>query len=414
MRTPFIRTARWLVLLLIAAEFPAVGQVLSTATNASTPAAAVSLDVKVLAIPSSGLGKLGLFFPEGMAEGQSRPGGFAIVLPEGEAEALAKDPETVAIHSLKLPPKTGVPARFRVEARTAVTAAYPVNPPYFEVALGFEVISRTVSQRSIALFTASVVQIRRGPGEANQVAALLFETQPIKHDMQVPEGKTILLGGFFTASDSSRLPQIPPNPESPLLNYVLFKGPRRAEHPEIVVLLTPRLVESLESAPRIPVITKAMPAQTAPKNETMITTSGNSATPSLPESPSEPKPVDLKPVISALVTTPEVVAPPILAMVTARPAPPTAKLAPASLAKRDARSAYSVQVGAFRSSVKAETLVQKLQKQFEEVFMEETPDAITPYRVRIGPLPTLAAARQLKQRLSSRGIDSFIVLPASR
>jgi cell division septation protein DedD len=394
------------MLLVIAVQFPAVGQVLSTTNATNSPSSAVSLDVKVLAVPGSGLRELGLFFPDGGAGEPVRPGGFAIVLREGEAEALAKDPETVAIHSLRLPPKADAPAKFRVEARTPITEAYPVNPPYFEVALGFEVTSKTVSQRNVALSTVSVVQIRRGPGEPRSAAALLLETQPIKHDVQVPEGKTILLGGFFTASDSARLPDIPPTPESPMLHYVLSKGPRGTGHPEIVVLLTPRLVES-PGGVRIPVITEAMPSPGPPQS--VQTAPAVAASQS-----SEPKPLDLKPVISALVTTPEVVAPPISPMVTVRPAPPIAKLAPVPLAKRDARPSYSVQVGAFRSSEKADSLMGKLQKQFDEVFVEETPGAVTPYRVRIGPLPTLAVAKQIRQRLTQRGIESFVVLPASR
>jgi hypothetical protein len=164
MRTPFIWMGRWMILLVVAAVLPASGQVLSTATNATTPAfSGVTVDVKVLAIPSAGLRELGLYFPDGTSEGTARPGGFAIVLPAEEALALPKDPDTIAIHSLKLMPIPGIPSRFRVEARTAVTASFPVDPPYFEVSFGFEVTSKSVSQKNVALSTGSVVQIRRGP-----------------------------------------------------------------------------------------------------------------------------------------------------------------------------------------------------------------------------------------------------------
>jgi len=287
-----------------------------------------------------------------------------------------------------------------------------VNPPYFEVALGFEVTSRIVSQKNVALSTLSVVQIRRGPGEQGTTAALLLETAAIRHDVQVPQGKTILLGGFFTPSDASRLPEMPQTPESPLLHYVLSKGPRGAQHSEIVELLTPRLVDSVESVPRMPLITEAV-TNPSPSRSVPVTAPAPAAPPTSVQLP-EPRPTEMKAVISALVTTPEVVSPPMPAMATLRPAPPIAKLAPAPLAKRDTRPSYSVQVGAFRSSEKADSLMGRLQNQFDDVFVEETPGVPTPYRVRIGPLPTLAAAKQVRQQLNKRGIDSFVVSPASR
>jgi len=400
-----------MILLVVAAVLPASGQVLSTATNATTPAfSGVTVDVKVLAIPSAGLRELGLYFPDGTSEGTARPGGFAIVLPAEEALALPKDPDTIAIHSLKLMPIPGIPSRFRVEARTAVTASFPVDPPYFEVSFGFEVTSKSVSQKNVALSTGSVVQIRRGPGAAGSVAPLLFETQMIKHDLQVPEGRTILLGGFFTATDASRLPDIPPNPESPMLQYVLSKGPKKPTDPEIVVLLTPRLIEGMAptSVPRI--------TETVTPQAPAVAVAVPPVTPApVPVAPVQtPTSVDLQPVISALVTTPEVVSPPFVAMLTPRPAPNVAKLAAAPMPKRDRTAEYGVQVGAFRSKAKAEALAGKLEKQFSEVFVTEIPDADPPYRVRVGHLSNLASARQLKQKLAKQGMDSFIVLPSAR
>jgi cell division protein FtsN len=404
MRTPIVRMARWLMLIVLAAVIPAAAQVVLP-TNATVPASAVAVEVRVLAVPGAGLSKLGLFFPD-VTEGQGRPSGFAIVLPEGESEALTKDQDTIGIHSLKLAPTSGGPAKFRVEARTAITASFPVNPPYFEVSLGFEITSKPVAQKHIALSTGSVVQIRRGPGAVGSVAPLLFETQPIKHDVQVPEGKTILLGGFFTAADAARLPDIPPNPESPVLQYVLSKKPRTSNDNEIVVLLTPRLVDAPAVVPtQMPRITEVRPAQE----------------PALPAPPPpqeaaavqapQPKPVDLQPVISALVTTPEVVSPPYVAMVTPRPAPPIVTKPITPMPKRNSTPGYTVQVGAFRSSAKAEALAEKLEKQFPDVFVEEISDGNTPYRVRVGHLSNLSSAKQLRQKLLQRGIDSFVVLP---
>ena len=240
-----------LVFLVLATQFSATAQTPATNVNA-THASAVAVEVKVLAIPATGSKDLELFFPESPADESGRPGGFAIVLSDDEAQALVRDPGTIAIHNLRLPPSTGKPAKFRVEARTAVTASYPVNPPYFEVALGFEISGRAISD-SVALSTESVVQIRRGSGAGAGVAALLLETTPIRNNIQVPAGRSILLGGFFTAADSARVPEVTPKPDSPILSYVLSKAPKSADDPEIVVLLIPRIVDAPDVIPdRVP------------------------------------------------------------------------------------------------------------------------------------------------------------------
>src|SRR4030095_1091693 len=127
MRWPFGRLAlSMLLFLVLATQHSATAQVLKTNTNA-TPASAVALEVKVLAVPVAGLKDLELFLPESPSDEPGRPRRVAVVLPDDEAQALVRDPGTIAIHNLKLPPTSGTPAKFRVEARTAVTSSYPVN-----------------------------------------------------------------------------------------------------------------------------------------------------------------------------------------------------------------------------------------------------------------------------------------------
>ena len=75
---------------------------------------------------------------------------------------------------------------------------------------------------------------------------------------------------------------------------------------------------------------------------------------------------------------------------------------------------YTVQVGAFGSSDNAETLVVELKKKFEGVFVDKAPSGATPYRVRVGRLVDLAAARQIQSRLTAQGFDSSlcsVILP---
>jgi cell division protein FtsN len=76
-------------------------------------------------------------------------------------------------------------------------------------------------------------------------------------------------------------------------------------------------------------------------------------------------------------------------------------------------SLYGVQLGAFRSARNAEALAEKLRGQFEGILVEQFPGGETPYRVRIGS-PSLAAAKQVRERLAKQGIASFLILPGSR
>ncbi len=55
----------------------------------------------------------------------------------------------------------------------------------------------------------------------------------------------------------------------------------------------------------------------------------------------------------------------------------------------------------------------ELKKKFAGVFVDKAPSGTTPYRVRVGRLVDLAAARQLQSKLTEQGFDSFVVLPDS-
>jgi cell division septation protein DedD len=52
-------------------------------------------------------------------------------------------------------------------------------------------------------------------------------------------------------------------------------------------------------------------------------------------------------------------------------------------------------------------------KRFGKAFIETDPALRTPYRVRLGQLPNLAAARQLQRKLRNLGFDSFVVFPTA-
>ncbi|HET9943159.1 MAG TPA: hypothetical protein VFR05_07460, partial [Terriglobia bacterium] len=225
---------------------PAAGQVPVIPAVDARPSAEVVIEAKVIGIPVSELGKLGMIFAESSDESES-PLGFAVVLPEAETLALQKDSKAMPVHSLKLQGVPGSLLRFRVDSRAPLnTNSTGEVTDYFEVGMRFEVTPSVFPSRKIALSSSSLVQVRRGPGPQGGLAPVVFETQAIKHDIQIPEGKTILLGGFLAAANSVGLPAIPKVPGNHLLAYMASKSPRKADETEIVVLLTPRVIGSVE------------------------------------------------------------------------------------------------------------------------------------------------------------------------
>jgi len=352
------------------------------------PSPEIVLEARVIAIPVSEFSKLGMLFPESSDEAES-PLGFAVVLPEDEAQALQKDPKSTSVHSLKLQGTPGNPLRFRVDSRVPVSAGTAGDAPaYFEVGMMFEVIPNLFPSRKVALSSSSRVQVRRGPGSQGGLAPIVFETQAIKHDIQIPEGKTILLGGFLAASNSAGLPAVPKVSGNPLLGYVASKSPRKGDEPEIVVLLTPRVIGSVEPATPPPVTSIPTPVLPVPVAETpVVAPISASNTAPRQDIPAAPPPV---------VSTVPVARPPVNA------APPV----PRSQARY-----YTVQVGAFGSNVKAEALVVELKGKFEGVFIDQASSGTTPYRVRVGRLSSLAAAKLIRSRLTAQGFDASYIVP---
>jgi len=103
-----------------------------------------------------------------------------------------------------------------------------------------------------------------------------------------------------------------------------------------------------------------------------------------------------------------------VARVAAAPAPVSRTAAPAApppTASKSESRFFTVQVGAFASNENAELLVTELKRKFEGVFVDQAPVGRTPYRVRVGRLSTMAAAKQVQSRLMAQGFESFVVTP---
>jgi rare lipoprotein A len=72
---------------------------------------------------------------------------------------------------------------------------------------------------------------------------------------------------------------------------------------------------------------------------------------------------------------------------------------------------FTVQVGAFRMRENAERLRERLERRYRPIFLQEydSPDGLF-YRVRVGRMPSLDAARQFAEQLrAADGFETFVV-----
>jgi cell division protein FtsN len=409
MTGPFCRLNSLLLLVSLVFAVPAFAQVSVIPAADVRTSPEIFIEARVVGVPAADFARLGIVYSESDTDSDS-PLGFAVVLPESETQALVRDPRTITVHSLGLRGTPGNTLKFRVDTRVLANAtnSFAETLPYFEVGMTFEVTPRAFPNRNVALSSSSVVQVRRGPSPDGGLAPLVFDTQPIKHDIQIPEGKTILLGGFLTGSNSSNLPRIPVVSGNPILGYVGTKSPRKAEEPEVVVLLTPRVIGIVE--PVSPPAVSAIPPAAEPVKQPEMKVEQPAAAIS---------PVNAPPKAEISTRIPVVLASPNPATASGTPAPPVPAPAPRAAVvaappppapKREARF-FTVQVGAFASSENAEVLVTELKRKFEGVFVDQAPVGRTPYRVRVGRLSTLAAAKQIQSRLTAQGFESFVVTP---
>ena len=396
-------------LLALVSPLPSSGQD-STATTQQHRPVEVSVEARVLGIPASGLSELGLVLPDASSGLPGSSMGFAVVLPGGEAKTLMTDSRAKSVHSLKLQGAPGTPLTFRVETRAQANPNSPAeNPPYFVVGIAFEITPTVFPNRNIALSAASVLQIRRGGGStAGGLAPVVFETPQIKREIQIPEGKSILLGGFLTASNSSGLPVVPMIADNPILGYVLSKSPRQGNDPEIVVLLTPTLLGAIDPVVKV-TSTTAPPSERVVKFELPVVASSPVLVSNATPGPDLPAVTPPSPIVNLPPSAPPVVSVPV-ASATAAP-PPVPQPSPKPVPEQV--RFYTIQVGAFGSAVNAEALAAELKMKFDGVFVDKGASGSTPYRVRVGRLSRLGAAQQLQTKLMEEGFDSFIVPPAA-
>jgi hypothetical protein len=493
MKRPLWRLAASVLIIVLAIGSPGEGQISSSTTEEVRPLPEILLEVRVLSVPNAALGPLGIGQPES-GSGPANLKSFLIPLAQNEVRSLADNPRAKTVHTLTLHATSGNRTQFRVDTRVPANSSAGIGA-YFLLGIGLEATPTLQPNRLVSLLAGSVVQVRRGPAPDGGAPPLLFETPLTRHEIQIPDGMTLLLGGFVLPGQVPPIPDIAPVPGNPISSYVFSKGPRKDDDSEIVVMLTPHVpgvpgpapatanpritAAPLPSsqpvaaridapAPVVPAPPVMAPAENAkvlipdsvlsgpptnpnvPVPVTMTVPPGTkfdfparlsppapdpapvskakllippSALSSAPTKPNLPVPVSVTLALAKNVEFPKALAPPRAITPALTPAPkadipartpavPVAPVAPLPPISTNYPS-HSVQVGAFRERSRAENLTAELKKKFAAAFIESDPAARTPYRVRIGQVRDLAAARKLQRQLRTLGFDSFVVFPTS-
>jgi len=314
---------------------------------------AIAVEVKVLELPRIEIDRL-----------VAPPAGSLLSkkLTAEMARMLLESPHSKAVHRLDLQSISGQATHFRVDSRVPSTSGSRVDEPsYYEIGIGLDMIPRVFQSREISVKTFSRVRVLQSP-DAGGTPTTVFENPPIGNETRIGNGESLLLGGFITDLERAMLPPILSLPDNALLNY-LFPGKRDTkERPEVVMLLSPRI-----------------------------------AGPLLNVEADAPAPVPIS------GSFPPAVQPPMMAVPSASSAKPPA----AATAVPVPSTGYSVQVGAFESSAKADSLVAQLGKRYDTVFIDKV-SGKTPFRVRVGRFANMNEARELQKKIARDGYDTFV------
>jgi type II secretory pathway component HofQ len=168
--------------------------------------------------------------------------------------------------------------------------------------------------------------------------------ESIRHEITTAEGASVAAGGFITEMDTQQLSRIGTLRESPVFKYLFSSG--NEDQPELIVVLTPHIVRASD----VPISAVAPPS-----------------------------------VQTAVVLAPK---------------------------KSEIKTAqYTVQVAAFRTEARAGDYAMELNRKYPDVFVDtlETPaKGYLRYRVRVGHLPNINAAKELENQLRREGLEPFV------
>ncbi|HEY2384732.1 MAG TPA: SPOR domain-containing protein [Terriglobia bacterium] len=326
-----------------------IGLVLCSGERAmaqAAQAAEVRTEARVFEVNRSRLKELGI--PARAVSAERLESDFIINISESSLKALIPGPRLRLLQSFQLTTVGETPAEFRISSRVASTQS-SAESQRLDVGFDFRLLTRVSLKREIAMTLISQAKIRNLGADGAESASPI-SGQAIRHEITTAEGASVAAGGFITEMDTQQLSRIGTLHQSPVFSYLF--SPANEDQPELVVVLTPHLVRVFDV-----------------------------------------------PVPSSVV---RVVQPPVRSAVA--PAPRKADLQTAQ---------YTVQAAAFRTEARAGAYAMELSKEYPDVFVD-TLETAAPgylrYRVRVGHLPTIHAAKELENQLRGEGLEPFVAM----
>lgn len=306
----------------------------------------VRTEAKIFEVNRSRLIELGI--PPRAVSAERLESDFVINIPETSLHALIPGRGSRLLQSFQLTTAGETPAEFRIASRVTPGQA-TAESQLLDVGFDFRLLTRVSFKREISLTLISQAKIRNLDPAGNESASPI-SGEPIRHEITTAEGASVAAGGFITGMDTQQLSRIGTLGESPVFKYLFSPGTE--DQLELIVVLTPHIVRVSD----VPDSTADLPA----------------------------------------------VRPPI----------PTIVLpAPKETGKKTAQ--YTLQVAAFRTEAKAAEYAMELNKKYPDVFvdiLEPPATGFLRYRVRVGHLTNINAAKELENQLRSEGIEPFLSL----
>ena len=309
----------------------------------------VVTEAKVFEVNRSRLKDLGI--PPRAVSAERLESDFIINVSENTARVLASGSGSRLLQSFQLTTVGENPAEFRIASRVAATNS-SAESQRLDVGFDFRLMTRVSLKREIAMTIISQAKIRSVGSEADESASPI-SGQAIRHEITTAEGASVAAGGFITEADTSQLSKIGTLRDSPVLNYLFLSGNATEDQPELVVVLTPRIVR-FSDAPASSSVSRVV-------------------------QPSVPKVIDITPKKTENETV---------------------------------RFTYTVQIGAFITEAKARGIAAELKKKYPDVYvdtLESLAEGRPRNRVRVGHFPNYGLAKELEAQLRRDGFDTFVV-----
>ncbi len=182
-------------------------------------------------------------------------GSFNIAIPPSVARFLASDTRTRMVQNPSIRATDGSVASIHIGSRVPVasgsfqpaftgTAGTPVVQfDYIDVGVNLDITPRVLLNREISMQVVVQVTATAGTSLIGGVALPIFTNRSISHQIQLNEGETNILGGLIADSESTAVSGIPLLNRIPFLNRIFSSEKTQRDQTEIIVLLTPHIVE---------------------------------------------------------------------------------------------------------------------------------------------------------------------------